>query len=292
MFEKFRRVLSEKAKVSKPIKKFKSRAKKKVAGTQMHPMYRVVSCQSSGKERKNNEDSLLTFECVSLSGDIPISLGIYIIADGMGGHQSGEVASCLATQSIGGFLLEKFIHLGLFETSKLSDKALEEIVMESFSNAQSRILQEVPGGGTTLTLVLALNDRLISAHIGDSRLYVINELQGILLRTKDHSLVRRLVELGEISESEMLHHPQRNVLYRAMGQDDPLAPDVDHFSIQIGDLMMLCSDGLWGVLDDQEILDKIKQEKQFNDMANQLVSAANDLGGPDNISVILVERLR
>jgi protein phosphatase len=132
---------------------------------------------------------------------------------------------------------------------------------------------------------------LISAHVGDSRLYVIDKENKIHLKSKDHSLVKRLVELGEISESEVQQHPQRNVLYKAMGQDDPFEPDIDYFSIKSGEAFLICSDGLWGVLNEEIFLEIIKKDDDFSEIPCQLVSAANELGGPDNISVILVERL-
>jgi len=148
----------------------------------------------------------------------------------------------------------------------------------------------VPGGGTTLTLVFAVNNQLISAHVGDSRLYRIRKDEIVLL-TKDHSLVKRLVELGEISPSEANKHPQRNILYRAMGQDEHLEPDIELFTIDNGDLLMMCSDGLWGVLDDQKMLSIIQSKSNLNESSAQLVAAANEQGGPDNISVILIKKL-
>lgn len=292
MFENFRRVLTEKLKDPNTTKKrSKNQAGENTAGAALRPMYRAASCQSSGIERINNEDAIFTFECSYFVADMPTTVGIYIIADGMGGHHSGEIASGLAAQCIGQFLVEKIMGLGLSESCELPDEDLKELIKEAISVGQSCILQNVPGGGTTLTLVVALNERLFLAHVGDSRLYVIDHENKIHLKSKDHSLVKRLVELGEISESEVQQHPQRNVLYKAMGQDDPFDPDMDCFSINPGEYFLICSDGLWGVLNEQKMLDMIKQERNFTEIPCQLVAAANDLGGPDNISVVLVERL-
>jgi len=209
----------------------------------------------------------------------------------MGGHQGGEIASVLAARAASQYLLDRLFGAFLFEQQHISDSDLKKFAKEAVDKAQSLLLQRVPGGGTTLTLVMAVGDRLISAHVGDSRLYVINQDGDLVLRTKDHSLVKRLVDLGEISEDEASVHPQRNVLYRALGQTDPFEADIDKFSIQPGERMMICSDGLWGVLDHEEMMRIIEQSNDIDQAACDLVQAANDSGGPDNISVVLVERL-
>jgi protein phosphatase len=139
---------------------------------------------------------------------------------------------------------------------------------------------------------LILGDRLFFAHVGDCRLYVIGLEGQLILKTKDHSLVKRLIDLGEITENEASFHPQRNVLYRALGQDDPFVADIDQFILKKGERLLICSDGLWGVLDENQ-MNKIINDKHlsFEKIVCELVDAANELGGPDNISVVLVERL-
>jgi PPM family protein phosphatase len=159
-----------------------------------------------------------------------------------------------------------------------------------WQSAQALVVQRVPGGGTTLTLVMAVGDELYSAHVGDSRLYLLNADGTLTLKTRDHSLVKRLVDLGEITADEAGFHPQRNVLYRALGQTDPFQPDTEVFSINTGERLIICSDGLWGVLDEQQILQIIFQAEDLDQMAEDLVHATNEAGGPDNISVIVVER--
>ena len=128
-----------------------------------------------------------------------------------------------------------------------------DLLDEAVEQAQALICQRVPGGGTTLTLALILGDRMFTAHIGDSRLYVLSEKGKLTLSTKDHSLVKRLVDLGEITEADAATHPQRNVLYRALGQTDALEPDLGQVKLVAGDLILICSDGLWGTVDKVEL---------------------------------------
>jgi protein phosphatase len=127
--------------------------------------------------------------------------------------------------------------------------------------------------------------------VGDSRLYLVGKDGQLNLKTKDHSLVKRLIDLGEITAQEASIHPQRNILFRALGQVDPLEPDLDQFSLEVGERLMICSDGLWGVLDKTHMENILKVAKPLDKITCELVNAANAAGGPDNISVVLVERL-
>lgn len=254
-------------------------------------MYRVACCQSPGMERGHNEDTLFTLNSFLVGFDASLAFGIFLVADGMGGHQSGELASNLAAHGVSKYLMERVHDNLLFERNSFSQADIEQWLLEAVDEAQKLIMQRVPGGGTTLTVVMALGEELFFAHVGDSRLYVIGS-DGILsLQTKDHSLVKRLVDLGEITETEAGFHPHRNVLYRALGQSDPFEPDIKDFILQPGERMMICTDGLWGVVDQQDMMEIIKNGQDINQIVCNLVNAANEAGGPDNISVILVERL-
>ncbi len=253
--------------------------------------FRTASCQSAGKERSHNEDTLFVFSGLLNGVDSPMSFGLYLVADGMGGHQSGEVASRLAVQATSQYLMEHLFNSFIFDMQSISDEALNRHLEAAVEEAQSLIKREVPGGGTTLTLVMGLNDQFFSAHIGDSRLYRINAQGDLTLLTKDHTLVKRLVDLGEITEEEALRHPERNVLYRALGQKDPIHADLDQFSLQKGDRLLICSDGLWGVVDEKQLYDLILKADDLDALACDLVNAANEKGGPDNISVVLLECL-
>jgi serine/threonine protein phosphatase PrpC len=251
----------------------------------------VFSCQSPGKERFHNEDSLFVLNTTLSGVEGAISFGIFLVADGMGGHQNGEVASFLAAQAASKYLFDHVFERVVFQKKPIGELEPEKLVRQAVAEAQKLIYQRVPGGGTTLTLVLAIGEHLFSAHVGDSRLYLLKSDGKMTLSTRDHSLVKRLVDLGEISEREASFHPQRNVLYRALGQTDPFEPDVDAFDLDLGEKLLICSDGLWSVLEVQQIQNIIEGTSDLEGAACELVQAANDAGGPDNISVILVERV-
>jgi protein phosphatase len=202
------------------------------------------------------------------------------------------VASNLAAQGSSQYLMERVFNVFAFEQKTHSPSEIIQWMIEAVGEAQARILQRVPGGGTTLTLVLSLDAEIFLAHVGDSRLYLIGKDGTLTLKTRDHSLVKRLIDLGEITESEAEVHPHRNVLYRALGQSDPFEPDTEVFSLEPRERLMLCSDGLWGVVKPEDLTRLLNSAQNLDDVACELVKAANDAGGPDNISVILVERLR
>ena len=254
-------------------------------------VYRVASCQSTGILRSHNEDSLFVLNSLLDGVDRGIPFGIFLVADGMGGHQSGEVASHLAARGASQSLMNHFYEQYLFDYKAFNKEDVYRLVNEAVEDVQNLIKRRVPGGGTTLTLALALGNEIYSAHVGDSRMYIVEGDGQMHLRTKDHSLVKRLVDLGEITELEALVHPQRNVLYRALGQMDELEPDLDHFTLKQGQMMMICSDGLWGVLEHDQMERILAGRDDLNTKANALVKAANDAGGPDNITVVLVERI-
>jgi PPM family protein phosphatase len=263
----------------------------KVKPTRSQMPFRVVSCQSTGMERSHNEDTLFVFQTYLDGIDNGMSLGLYLVADGMGGHQNGEVASHLAAQGAGQFLMEQLVNPLIFEHKGFKEEDISALLTQAVEQAQSLVRQRVPGGGTTLTLALIMGDRVFTAHVGDSRLYLIRKDGFLSLQTKDHSLVKRLVDLGEITEAEAAVHPQRNVLYKALGQSDALVPDLDQFKIAPEEGLLLCSDGLWGLVNDQKIKMTLSSNTDLNKAACELVRLANEAGGPDNISVIIVKRI-
>lgn len=255
-------------------------------------LYNIAASQSVGRARSHNEDTLFTFSAFLAGMDPPVSFGIYLVADGMGGHQSGEIASSLATQGASQFLMESVYFPLIYEKKTFSDETLWQMVKGAVAEAQARVRQAVPGGGTTLTLILVLGDKIFSAHVGDSRLYFFGADGTIKVRTKDHSLVKRLVDLGQITEKEASVHPQRNVLYRALGQAEPFEADIDQFSLAAGEKVMICSDGLWGLVSEKQLRELMENKMGLNRKAHQLVQMANEAGGPDNISLILIEKAR
>ena len=245
--------------------------------------------QSVGKQRELNEDSLLamTTTMAGNSGNLPF--GLYVIADGMGGHQFGEVASNAAIRSVAGFILRKF-HPYLFQVkTDTMDESFQEIMIAAVGEAQRAIQREAPGSGTTLTAALVLGQQVTVAHVGDSRAYFVFPDGRIEPITRDHSLVKRLEELGHITPEEAVNYPHRNVLYRALGQGEVLDPDIFTVTFPQPGYLMICSDGLWGVVAEQDLVRSIVDAPNLQRACQNLVAAANTAGGPDNISVILAQ---
>ncbi len=249
----------------------------------------VVGCgHSVGKQREHNEDALITLTTNLISDTKHFPFGMYIVADGMGGHQHGEVASSIAVRAMANHILVKLYLPLLGPKATLPEESIQEIMQKGVMEAHRAIVKDALGGGTTLTAVLILGNQMTVTHVGDSRAYVIYENGRMEVLTHDHSLVKRLEELGQITEEEAAHHPQRNVLYRALGQGDPFEPDVSTFPIPPSGYLLICSDGLWGVIPKSEILEIIHTAPDPQQASQILTDAANEAGGPDNISVILV----
>ena len=250
----------------------------------------IASCgQSVGKQRELNEYSILamTTTIARNSGNLPF--GLYIVADGMGGHQFGEVASNAAIRSVAGYLLKKF-HPYLFQVkTDTMDESFQEIMLDAVRDAQKAIQREAPGSGTTLTAALVIGQQVTVAHVGDSRAYFIYPDSRIEPITRDHSLVKRLEELGHITPEEAVNYPHRNVLYRALGQGELLDPDIFTVAFPQPGFLMICSDGLWGVVAEQDIVRAVVEAPNLQRACQNLVTAANTAGGPDNISVILAQ---
>lgn len=248
-----------------------------------------AASQSVGKQRELNEDSLfsLTTTMAGNSGNLPF--GLYIVADGMGGHQFGEVASNAAIRTVAGHVLKKF-HAYLFQIkTDTMDESFQEIMLGAVNEAQKAIQREAPGSGTTLTAALILGQQITIAHVGDSRAYFIYPDGRNEVLTRDHSLVQRLRELGHITPEEAENYPHRNVLYKALGQGEVLEPEVFTLAFPQPGYLMICSDGLWGVISDQDLVRAINEAPSLQRACQNLVTAANMAGGPDNISVLLVQ---
>ena len=245
--------------------------------------------QSVGKQRELNEDSLLalTTTMAGNSGNLPF--GLYIVADGMGGHQFGEVASNAAIRTVAGYVLKKF-HPYLFQVKvDTMDESFQEIMSAAVNEAQRIIQREAPGSGTTLTAALVLGQQITIAHVGDSRAYFVYPDGRLETVTRDHSLVQRLQELGHITPEEAENYPHRNVLYKALGQGDILDPEIFTLAFPQPGTLMICSDGLWGVVAEQDIIRSVNEAPNLQRACQNLVTAANTAGGPDNISVVLAQ---
>ena len=160
---------------------------------------------------------------------------------------------------------------------------------DGIHSAHEAILEQAPGGGTTLTGLLILNDQLTIAHIGDSRAYHINSEGNPKVLTTDHSLVKRLQDLGQITSDEAAVHPQRNVLYRALGQAEKIDEELITSPIPSSGYLVICSDGLWGLVSDSEMVEIITTAGSLQHASQKLIQAANAAGGPDNITVIIIQ---
>lgn len=248
----------------------------------------VGYCQSVGKLRDHNEDALLALSTVLTTGEELSNFGLFIIADGMGGHQHGEIASEVAIRTLAGYVTRKVLTPILSPKSTQPQDSLQEIMREGMHEAHRVILHQAPGGGTTMTSLLLLGEQLTIAHVGDSRAYTINEDGSLQCLTRDHSLVNRLIELGQLTIEEAANHPQRNVLYRALGQSEPFEPDIQTLHLHQNRYLLICSDGLWGTISAADITRIICESTNPTLACQKLVDAANDAGGPDNISTILI----
>ena len=258
--------------------------------TKREPQQLVVGCAASiGKQRDHNEDSLFTATTTLSSSNGNLPFGFYIVADGMGGHQHGEIASGIAIRAMASYVMEH-VYIPLIGLKGLSPNgSIQEIMASAVHDTQRSIIQGVPGGGTTLTASLILGKQLTIAHVGDSRAYAITKSGEMTALTKDHSLVKRLLDLGQITKEEAAVHPQRNVLYRALGQGEPIEPDIVSIPVTDAAYLMLCSDGLWGVVPDEVMSATILTAPTPEAACQKMVDHANNAGGPDNITVILIQ---
>jgi protein phosphatase len=247
--------------------------------------------QSVGKQREHNEDSLVAITTTLAGKSTNVPFGLYMVADGMGGHQFGEIASNSAIRVIAGQIMRKF-HSYLFAIpTQQPEESLQEIMENAIKEAHRTVQKDAPGSGTTITAALVLGQQVTIGHVGDSRAYAIYPAGRVEQLTHDHSLVKRLEELGHLNKEEAATFPHRNVLIRALGQGETL--DVDVFTIPFphNGSLMLCSDGLWGVVTDQELMRSLTEAPNLQRACQNMVAAANIAGGPDNISVVLVQMI-
>lgn len=250
--------------------------------------YIVGSALNIGRRRENNEDALL-----ALQGTLGVDsggqpFGIFVIADGMGGHRSGELASEAAVRSVGYYLINKIYGPLFGPNPQPSDESLREIMEGCIVEAHNSVRRVAPGGGCTLTAALLVGNQMVVGHLGDSRAYLVERDGRMQVLTKDHTLVNRLQEMGQISAAEAEIHPQKAVLYRALGQGDFVEADVSTNTLPATGAVLLCSDGLWGSVDEDSIEGIVNSATSPHLACQHLVEAANAAGGPDNISVILV----
>ena len=238
-----------------------------------------VSCQTDiGLKRTHNEDAVKIYENAYCK--------MLVVADGMGGHEAGDVASKMVLE-----VLDERFHQALnFKTSQ----ELQEFVTDVLGTMNKNIIDYIEsnhivhGMGTTIVLAILTNDFIGVAHVGDSRayLYANGELNQV---TRDHTFVRRLVEEGKLTEDEAKKHPHRHVIMNALGVNQALK--FDYILIEKYELnsLLLCTDGLCSLIEDDEILNSLASSDQTEEKVRQLIKKANDKGGNDNISIALLE---
>lgn len=238
-------------------------------------MLKTFSITDIGQKRKQNEDYVFTSE-------IPVGplSNLFIVADGMGGHNAGDYASKHAIERI----VEEV------ESSKDSPvETLERAIQSAnrYIRTKSRENEDMNGMGTTVVAATITDDVMYVANVGDSRLYIINS--GIRQITVDHSLVEEMVRMGGINREQAREHQDKNIITRAIGAEDELKIDFFQVRLEKGDFILLCSDGLTNMIEDEEIRMLLLGQKDIVSKAETLVAAANQNGGKDNITVVLIE---
>lgn len=239
---------------------------------------RVGQLSHRGSVRPNNEDSIYS----SRNKDL------FIIADGMGGHTAGEIASKTAIKKV-----RYFIRTRAENYEKTRDGYLS-LISDAIRYANRLIFsasnkdESLRGMGTTLIAALADDNKVYLGHVGDSRAYIINS-NSISQITTDHSLAEELYRSGSITKEEALNHPQKNIITRALGCSSSVKPDLYTVELWEGEILLLCTDGLSNMVGSEDIFKIIKETQNINDCAKKLVDAAIQAGGSDNISVIVIK---
>ncbi len=230
-----------------------------------------------GKVRENNEDSIF-----STDSTIGCLDNIYVVADGMGGHNAGEIASSSAIEFLKEYLENSQVDLDTYG-----------IIMDSVFSANEKVFQKSKsessrkGMGTTITLCTIKDDKAYFGHVGDSRAYLIDD--DIKQITFDHTYVNQMMQKGLMTKEQALVDPNRNMITRAIGIEPTVMVDVEEVDVKEGNIIMLCSDGLTGLVSDETILSTVNKYKDdVNKACDTLIEMALDKGGIDNISVILI----
>ena len=245
--------------------------------------YHFAGLTDTGMVRDHNEDAY-KLPVETDSNRLANNGYLYVLADGMGGHQKGEVASAITTETINAEYYASTIPVPKHKP----EQAIADALTDAIDRANDEVMDATQGGGTTVVAAVLHGDTLVSMNVGDSRAYLLrdNELR---LISKDHSLVSRLVELGKITDEEASTHPRRNVLYQALGQGSDVEIHTVIERIKVNDIIILCSDGLWGEVSDPAIKEILHSASSPLLAAKQLIDLANDSGGADNITAIIIQ---
>lgn len=256
---------------------------------QVEPRLEVASRCHVGRVRPRNEDSCISF--VSQAGGTePLPLfGLFIVADGMGGHNDGHRASKLVARTVAQHVLERLYYSLLQDGHHGAPQPVQEIMEQAVTLANEALSAPDSGKemGTTLTAAIILGSRLFLVHVGDSRAYLMSEAD-LSLITTDHTFVQALQDAGQLTAEEAAIHPNRNLLYRSlMGEAMQEPVDVFTRSLPSQGVLVLCSDGLWGSVDEQTIASVLDEDIDLQDKAERLLEKALEAGGTDNITVVL-----
>lgn len=239
----------------------------------------VGSVSDIGKNRSKNQDSYY----VSIDKDLPL----YLVADGMGGHRSGEVASTMAMEIIKNEFLSSKDHLN-------KEKNILKVIKKSIEQANTKIYlksienEKCTGMGTTITMGYIFKDKIFIGHVGDSRGYLIRD-KDIYQITEDHSYVNELLKRGSITLEEARNHPKKNMITRAVGSSSKINMDLIVKDYKKDDILLLCSDGLFNMVEDSKIYEVFNKEEDIQKACETLAKKANKKGGLDNITLISIK---
>lgn len=239
-----------------------------------------------GRVRANNEDSIAAVTMSQASDTETQSVGVYAVADGMGGHAAGEIASKLAVRTAIRKLVEDVADADL-DMPESYEKWLKSAVSLSNQIVRRRAQQDDKDMGTTLVMAVVVGHDVHIVNVGDSRAYIISS-KGIRQITHDQSFVQLLIDTGAITEEEAVGHPHRNILTQSVGSTDDIAIDLFDETLGNDDYLLLCSDGLWGMLSNEKIWQIVRNAPTPSEACQALVDATNEAGGFDNIAAVLV----
>jgi len=228
-----------------------------------------------GVKRKKNQDAYLA-ATIKNKGE---HYYMFAVADGLGGHLSGEIASNMTIE----YIKKNITAIHDYSNYKEMNAMVNDINQCLLKIGREK--ETCKGMATTLTLCIVNHKKIVVVHVGDSRAYRINDL-GLEQLTKDHSLVQVLLDEGKLTSAEALNHPQKNIITRAIGSDEVVQTSLYSYDIQPNDIFLICSDGLYNMVDEPEIY-QIIQEKSLEEAAKILINRANENGGNDNITVVL-----
>jgi protein phosphatase len=243
---------------------------------------------AKGSEHDINDDSILTLTGGIESSDGLPDFGLYCVADGVSGQGKGAQASSIAVRSVAHSLTKAaYLHVIIGDPEQDAEP-VEDLVRAAIERANRMVRSQAKGGATTMTLALMLGDQMTIGQVGDSRAYLIDEDRFQQL-TNDHSVLQRLIDTGVITEKEAQDHPQKNVLWNALGKEIEVKVDVSTLDIPRGGYLLLCSDGLWDVLSQDHVRQTITNLVQPQMICEQLVADVVDTHAADDVSVVIVQ---